>query len=105
MAFGKNNSGSILPFLIFSLAGLAGTAASLYAMVVAYLAGSQAQASIDGTAPADPVALARASMNNLASAVTAADQDDVINVAEDKVHVRNAQESLLESTDEEALHG
>ena len=49
-------------------AGVCGLAATMYALVVAYVAGSEAQAAIDGCAPADPSVLAQVSMSQLASA-------------------------------------
>lgn len=105
MAQGKRTGTGIAPFVLFALAGLAGTAASLYAMVIAYLAGSTAQASIDGTAPADPIALARASMSELAGSVGAAPESGVINVDEDDVHVRDAQGAPLELVQGEVVDG
>lgn len=65
MAVGKGGISTGAAIIVFALAGLAGTAASIYAMVLAYLAGSSAQAAIDGTTPADPQALAMASMAEL----------------------------------------
>lgn len=93
MAIRKNGSGPSSGFiaLIFALAGLAGTAASLYAMVLAYLAGSSAQANIDGCPQADPLSLARSSMEELArNSGAPVPADDVITVNEEEVEVRNA---------------
>ena len=69
-------------------AGVCGLAATVYAVVVAYVAGSEAQASIDGCTPADPMSLARASMEQLAMATGASPSNaDVINVDETDVSV------------------
>lgn len=93
MAIRKSGAGlsSGVVALIFAIAGLAGTAASLYAMVLAYLAGSSAQANIDGCPQADPLSLARSSMEELArNSGVARSDDDVINVCEEEVEVRDA---------------
>lgn len=74
-------------------------------MVIAYLAGSTAQASIDGTTPADPVALARASMNELANGVGATAEEGVINVDDDNVHVSDAQGNPKELVQGEVVDG
>ena len=89
MALGRGSGISTgAAIIVFALAGLAGTVASLYAMVLAYLAGSSAQAAIDGTSPADPQALALASMAELGQSM--AEQSDgpsVIQVDEASVVV------------------
>lgn len=105
MASGKRTGTGLAPFIFFALAGLAGTAASLYAMVIAYLAGSTAQASIDGTTPADPVALARASMNELANGAGAAAEESVITVDDDSVHVSDAHDNPRELVQGEVIDG
>ncbi|MGN0039123.1 MAG: hypothetical protein ACI36Y_08350 [Coriobacteriales bacterium] len=88
MAVGKGGISTGAAIIVFALAGLAGTAASLYAMVLAYLAGSSAQAAIDGTSPADPQALAMASMAELGQSVAErADGPSVIQVDESSVVV------------------
>ncbi|MGN0073489.1 MAG: hypothetical protein ACI36W_06840 [Coriobacteriales bacterium] len=90
MASGKGGISTGAAIIIFALAGLAGTAASLYAMVIAYLAGSSAQAAIDGTSPADPQALAMASMAELGQSVAEqAEGPSVIQVDESSVVVAN----------------
>lgn len=89
MALGRGSGISTgAAIIVFALAGLAGTAASLYAMVLAYLAGSSAQAAIDGTSPADPQALALASMAELGQSMAEqADGPSVIQVDEASVVV------------------
>ncbi|MGN0078030.1 MAG: hypothetical protein ACI36V_04495 [Coriobacteriales bacterium] len=91
MALGRGSGISTgAAILVFALAGLAGTAASLYAMVIAYLAGSSAQAAIDGTSPADPQALAMASMAELGETVAAQGQRaPVIEIDENSVVVED----------------
>ena len=93
MAFGSKGGGSAtgITVALLALAGLAGTCASLYAMVVAYLAGSSAQAAIDGCPAADPMSLARASMVELGQSVGPQEADVVINVDESDVVVADAQ--------------
>lgn len=91
MAIGFSGSkGTGFALALFALASVAGTCASLYAMVVAYLAGSSAQASIDGCPAADPMALARASMAELGRTTDAAAQEAVIDVDESTVVVADA---------------
>lgn len=90
MAFGSGSSkGSGLALALFALASVAGTCASLYAIVVAYLAGSSAQAYIDDCPAADPLSLARASMSELSSSV-ASSGDGVISVDDSAVVVADA---------------
>lgn len=89
MALG-NRGGSAaagISVVLLALAGVAGTCASLYAMVVAYLAGSSAQAAIDGCPAADPMSLARASMAELGQTVGQDPVDSVIDVDDDAVVV------------------
>lgn len=97
MAFGNKGAGSAagLSILLLALAGLAGTCASLYAMVVAYLAGSSAQASIDGCPAADPMSLARASMAELGQTVGASQESSVIDVDDASVHVKDVENDAL----------
>lgn len=97
MAFGNKGGGSAagLSILLLALAGLAGTCASLYAMIVAYLAGSSAQASIDGCPAADPMSLARASMAELGQSVAAQQDSGVIDVDEAAVHVKDVESDAL----------
>lgn len=88
MALGKNGGGvsTGVALVLLVAAGLAGTAASLYAMVVAYLAGSSAQAAIDGTSPADPQSLAVASMAELGAQAAAKNEEpSVIEIDESAV--------------------
>lgn len=92
MAFGSGNSkGGGLALALFALASVAGTCASLYAMVVAYLAGSSAQASIDGCPVADPLSLARASMAELGATAAASQEGaSIIDIDESSVVVADA---------------
>ena len=100
MAFGKTGGGLATgaTVLVLALAGLAGTAASLYAMVLAYLAGSSAQAAIDGCPVADPMSLARASMDEVVKSTgAAAATDTVINVDESTVTVNDAYDHMFQN--------
>lgn len=89
MALGNRggNAAAGISVVLLALAGVAGTCASLYAMVVAYLAGSSAQAAIDGCPAADPMSLARASMAELGQTVGQDPVDSVIDVDDDAVVV------------------
>ena len=92
MAFGKSGGSTAtgISILLLALAGVAGTCASLYAMVVAYLAGSSAQAAIDGCPAADPMSLARASMAELGQTVGQDFEETVITVDDEAVVVADA---------------
>ena len=92
MALGNRGGGAAtgIGIILLALAGVAGTCASLYAMVVASLAGSSAQAAIDGCPAADPMSLARASMAELGQTVGEGQGESVIDVDEDAVVVADA---------------